>query len=175
MRSDVSLRPLDEDLLLVLLSTAVDDADPADVMPPVPDPAGDPGWTDERRAAFLRFHRERCLSAEPVESTYAITAGDAVVGAARLCPVASHPERRGRAVEAGVWIGRSHRGTGVGGAVLGELLTRARAAGFDTLIVSTTEGNTELNRLLSAWGLDLVREGDAVSAHVDLTVPEALP
>ncbi|MFJ6699415.1 GNAT family N-acetyltransferase [Streptomyces sp. NPDC091272] len=161
MRSDVTLRRLDEVLLQDLLDAAVVDADPDEVMPPV---AGAAGWTGERRTAFLRFHRSRSLSAEPVESTYAIVVGDAVVGAARLYPL----EGPRHAVEAGVWIGRSHRGSGVGSAVLRHLLVLARTDGFDSLFVSTTSGNTAVQRLLAAMDVDLVREGDSVTAWVDL-------
>ncbi|MFI5782623.1 GNAT family N-acetyltransferase [Nocardia sp. NPDC051570] len=161
MRSDVTLRQLDEGLLQDLLDVAVVDADPHEVMPPVAGPAG---WTDERRAAFSRFHQSRSLSAEPVESTYAIVVGDAVVGAARLCPL----EGAEHAVEAGVWIGRSYRGSGVGGAVLSHLLTLARGLGFDSLFLGTKPDNTASQRLLSAMGVDLVHEGDAVTAWVDL-------
>ncbi|MET8977945.1 GNAT family N-acetyltransferase [Streptomyces sp. NPDC004539] len=161
MRSDVTLRRLDEGLLEDLLDAAVADADPLEVMPPV---AGPDGWNGERRAAFFRFHRSRSLSAEPVESTYAIVVGDAVVGAARLCPL----EGPRHAVEAGVWIGRSHRGGGVGGAVLHQLLVLARADGFHSLFVSTTSDNAANQRVLTAMGVDLVREGDSVTAWVDL-------
>ncbi|MFJ4880842.1 GNAT family N-acetyltransferase [Streptomyces sp. NPDC088745] len=161
MRSDVTLRQLDEDLLRDLLDVAVAEADPHEVMPPVAGPAG---WTAERRTAFLRFHQSRSLSADPVEATYVIVVGDAVVGAARLCPL----EGAKRAVEAGVWIGRSYRGSGVGGAVLSHLLTLACADGFDSLFLSTTPDNTASQRLLSALGVDVVHEGDAVTAWVDL-------
>ncbi|MDJ0384063.1 GNAT family N-acetyltransferase [Streptomyces sp. G-G2] len=162
MRSDVTLRPLDEDLLRELLEAAVADADPREVMPPVAGPAG---WTAERRIAFLAFHRSRSLAVVPVETTYAIVVGKTVVGAARLCPM----EEAKHAVEAGVWIGRSHRGNGVGGAVLGHLLALGRADGFDSLFVSTKPDNTAVHRLLAARGVDLVREGDTVQAWVDLT------
>ncbi|NKY59490.1 GNAT family N-acetyltransferase [Nocardia flavorosea] len=145
MHSEVTLRRLDEDLLQGLLDVAVTDADPREVMPPVAGPAG---WTGEHRTAFLRFHRSRSLSAEPVESTYAIVVGDTVVGAARLCPM----EGPSRAAEAGVWIGRSHRGSGVGGAVLRHLLALARADGFDSLFASTTPDNTAAQRVLAAMG-----------------------
>ncbi|MFJ9536115.1 GNAT family N-acetyltransferase [Streptomyces sp. NPDC101225] len=161
MRSDVTLRPLDEVLLQDLLDAAVADADPCEVMPPV---AGPDGWTAERQAAFLRFHRSRSLSAESVETTFAVVVGEAVVGAARLCP----REDVKHAVEAGVWIGRSHRGSGVGGAVLRHLLVLAGTDGFESLFVSTRPDNTAVHRLLAALGADPVREGDAVTAWVDL-------
>ncbi|WP_280459698.1 GNAT family N-acetyltransferase [Nocardia carnea] len=165
MRTDVILRRLDEDLLQDLLDVAVVDADPYEVMPPV---AGPSGWTGECRTAFLRFHRSRSLSAEPVESTYVIVVGDTVAGAARLCPV----EGPRHAAEAGVWIGRSHRGSGVGGAVLRHLLALARADGFDSLFVSTTPENTASQRVLAAMGVDLIHEGDAVTAWIDLVATE---
>lgn len=162
MRADVTLRRLDESLLEDLLEAAVADADPLEVMPPVAGPAG---WTAERRAAFLRFHRSRSLAAEPVESTYAILVGDAtVVGAARLHPL----EGPKHAAEAGVWIGRSHRGGGVGSAVLRHLLVLARADGFDFLFVSTTADNVASRRVLAGMGVDLVRDGDSVTGWVDL-------
>ncbi|MEU6037713.1 GNAT family N-acetyltransferase [Actinomadura sp. NPDC047616] len=161
MRSDVTLRRLDEQLLRQLLDAAVADADPLEVMPPV---AGPPGWTPERRSAFLRFHRSRTLAVPPGETTYAIVVGTTVVGAARLCPV----EDAKRAAEAGVWIGRSHRGAGVGGAVLKQLLTVARADGLESIFVSTTPDNTAVHRLLTTLGVDLVREDDTVTAWVNL-------
>ncbi|WP_158676899.1 GNAT family N-acetyltransferase [Wenjunlia vitaminophila] len=162
MRSDVVLQRLDEDLLQELLEAAVADADPREVMPPV---AGPSGWTSERRVAFLRFHQSRSLSAEPVESTYAIVVGKTVVGAARLCPM-EDPVRR--AVEVGVWIGRSHRGSGVGRAVLHQLLDLACAEGFDSVFASTKVDNAAAQRLLTGVGGELVREGDAVVARVKM-------
>ncbi|TBO55903.1 GNAT family N-acetyltransferase [Streptomyces kasugaensis] len=161
MRSDVTLRPLDENRLLTLLDAAVADADAREVMPPV---AGPGGWTAERKAAFLRFHHSRSLSAEPVETTYVIVVGETVVGAARLCPM----KDAGHAVEAGVWIGRSHRGSGVGGVVFRHLLALARTAGFASLFVNTKPDNIAVHRLLAALDITPVRDGDAVTAWVDL-------
>lgn len=161
MRSDVTLGPLDENLLQDLLDVAAADADPLEVMPPVDGPAG---WTDECRKAFLQFHRSRSLSAEPVESTYAIVVGEAVAWAARLFPL----KDARYAVEAGVWIGRSYRSSGVGRVVSRQLLDLARADGVERLFASTTVGNTAAQRLLAALGVELVREGDEVTAWVDL-------
>jgi hypothetical protein len=48
------------------------------------------------------------------------------------------------------------------------LLVLARADGFDSLFVSTKPDNTASQRLLAAMGVDLVREGDSVTAWVDL-------
>ncbi|AKG44322.1 N-acetyltransferase family protein [Streptomyces xiamenensis] len=162
MRSDVTLLPLDRPLLTALLAVAVADADPPEVMPPVPDPTGGDGWTAERRAAFVRFHAWRSLPPDPVESTYAITVAGRVAGAARLCPRPdrnSNREREGPGtveadtVEAGLWIGRSYRGAGVGGTVLRLLIDRARADGHDRLYLSTTPENTAMRQLMSGIGL----------------------
>lgn len=161
MRDDVTLRPLDEGLLRELLDAAVDGADPSEVMPPVEGPAG---WTAERRAAFLRFHRSRSLSAAPVEITYAVFVGGTVAGAARLGVL----ETDRRAAEAGVWLSRSQRGRGVGGAVLGQLLGLARAEGFTWLFVSTEPDNAAVRRLLLANGADVVPAGETVTAWIDL-------
>ncbi|WP_405705191.1 GNAT family N-acetyltransferase [Streptomyces xanthophaeus] len=166
MRSDVRLQALDQPLLQQLLRAAVEDADPEEVMPPVTGPAG---WTSERKAAFLRFHRSRALAARPVETTFAVVVGARVVGAARLCPV----KDADRAVEAGVWIGRSHRGAGVGGAVLGHLLDRARADGSAKLFISTTPDNEPVLRLIARLGADLVHDGGTVTARVDLEAPRS--
>lgn len=164
MRSDVTLQPLDQALLKDLLDAAVEYAEPGEAMPPVEGPAG---WTPERKAAFVRFHEARSLVAESAEVTFAIVVGMRVVGAARLCPL----KEPGRAVEAGMWIGRSHRGVGVGSAVLGHLLDRARADGFDALFVSTKPDNKAVHRLIASLGVDLVCEGDSVTAWVDLSAP----
>ncbi|GAT69833.1 GCN5 family acetyltransferase [Planomonospora sphaerica] len=161
MRPDVTLQPLDETSLRELLDAAVADADPLEVMPPVDGPAG---WTAGRRQAFLDFHRARSLSGEPVETTYVIRVGEEAVGAARLCPI----EDAGHAVEAGIWIGRSHRGSGVGGAVLRRLFELARAGGARRLFASTTAGNTPMRRLLAAAGAELARDGQEITAWADL-------
>ncbi|GGP76503.1 GNAT family N-acetyltransferase [Streptomyces melanogenes] len=161
MRSDVTLHLLDRTLLPELLHAAIEDADPLEVMPPVEGPGG---WTPERRSAFLRFHESRSLAADPVEITFAIAASQRIVGAARLCPV----DKQAGVAEAGVWIGRSHRGVGVGGAVWRLLLDRARAEGFTSVYVSTTPDNTAVRALMDRIGVDLVRDGEVLTAFVNL-------
>ncbi|RBM19058.1 GNAT family N-acetyltransferase [Streptomyces sp. PT12] len=160
----VRLVPLDEASLGRLLDAAVEGADPLDVMPPV---AGAPGWTRQRRAAFVEFHRSRGLAAEPVESTYAVMVGDGeVVGAARLEPVAGQP----RTLEAGLWLARAHRGVGVGGAALRELAALAREDGATALVAETTSDNAPMRRILAAGlGATLTQRADgAVAAHLSL-------
>ncbi|UCM87779.1 GNAT family N-acetyltransferase [Streptomyces marincola] len=165
-RADVDLRPLDEHLLSRLLDAAVEDADPREVMPAVAGPAG---WTRERRAAFLRFHRTRSLSACPVESTYAVllagtAGGPRVVGAARLAPVPEQP----LTVEAGLWLRRQVRGEGVGSAVFRQLAGLARAGGAAHMVARTTPENAASQRLLSALCTTVTRHEDAVTARLAL-------
>lgn len=157
----VQLRRLDEDLLAALLDTAVTDADPSEVMPAVPGP---PGWTADRRAAFLAFHHE--WAATP--TTYAILVAGQVVGAARLQPT---PDG---ALEAGLWIGRSHRGQGVGHAVVALLRAEAKAQGASRIVASTTDTNTAAQRLLTTGGAELRHRaepdanGDTIEATLDV-------
>ncbi|MET8796144.1 GNAT family N-acetyltransferase [Nocardia sp. NPDC004568] len=153
----IELEPLTENNLGALLEAAVADADPAEVMPPV---SGDPGWTAQRQQAFLEFHRGRALRAEePVELTYVITVDGRAVGAARL-------EYQGDSFEAGVWIGRSHRGRGVGRVVAGRLRSAAVTAGVRRVVAVTTGDNTAARRLLPA-GTPMGDDG-TVRAAVDL-------
>lgn len=159
----MELRRLDEDLLSELLETAVKDADPGEVMPPV---AGPPGWTRQRRDAFVRFHRERALAEQPVERTFAIIFEDAVVGSARLEAVPDEPG----GVELGVWLGRSLRGRGLAHKVLIELVDAARSMGARHVLASTTTSNPAAQRALAALGADLTQVGDtAITAHLLLT------
>ncbi len=158
----VELRLLDEANLSELLDAAVADADPADVMPPV---SGPPGWTEDRRRAFCDFHRSRSIAtAEPAESTYVITLDDRVIGAARLQP-------SGGSVEMGIWIGRSHRGRGIGRLVAAELLTLAQQTDATRIVASTTSHNTAAQQLLRGIGATLTPTGDAVDAVVETHRP----
>jgi len=162
----VRLRRLDEDLIAALLDEAVEEAEPGEVMPPVPGP---PGWTADRKAAFLAFHHE--WAATP--TTYAILLDDRVVGAARLRPGPTGE------FETGLWLGRAHRGLGVGRVVAELLVALARADGAGRLTATTTEANTAARRLLAAVGADTTRaraphpNGDTLEATLDVTPPQA--
>ncbi|KAA8890775.1 GNAT family N-acetyltransferase [Nocardia colli] len=153
----VRLEPLTEENLALLLEAAVADADPLEVMPPV---AGEPGWNAERRQAFLEFHRGRALVVDaPVEYTYLIVVGGRVVGAARLQP-------GDEGFEAGVWIGRSDRGRGVGKAVAELLRVVAAEIGARRVVAVTTVDNSAARKLLGAATSTV--SGDTVTATLAL-------
>lgn len=153
----VELVPLTEGNLVLLLDAAVRDSDPLEVMTPVDD---EPGWTDRRKQAFLEFHRGRALRAgDPSEYTYLISVGESIVGAARLQP--SH-----ESLEAGVWIGRSHRGRGVGAVVAERLRELATGIGARRVVAKTTVDNHAARRLLA--GATTTVSGNAVTASLDL-------
>ncbi|MFE9583265.1 GNAT family N-acetyltransferase [Nocardia sp. NPDC006044] len=153
----VELEPLTEHNLTLLLEAAVADADPLEVMPPVD---GEPGWNAERRQAFLEFHRGRALAEDaPVEYTYVIVVGGRAVGAARLQPGDA-------GLEAGVWIGRSDRGRGVGKAVAEQLRGVAAELGVRQIVAVTTVDNSAARRLLEAASATV--SGDTVTATLVL-------
>jgi RimJ/RimL family protein N-acetyltransferase len=154
------LLPLTEKNLHLLLVRAVADADPLEVMPPVP---GSTGWDPTARAAFLAFHRSRSVATQqPVETTYVIVVEEQVVGAARLAPL---DEDR---IEVGAWIGRSHRGHGIGTAITDELLALARDSGARQLVACTTADNGAACRLLDRAGAELTASGPDVDAVAEL-------
>ncbi|WP_410571675.1 GNAT family N-acetyltransferase [Amycolatopsis sp. cmx-4-61] len=155
----IRLTPLDEAALTRLLEAAEAGADPLEVMPPVDGP---PGWTPERRAAFVAFHRSRSVDpATGVERTWVIDDDGVAIGAARLAP-------RGDAVEAGIWLARAARGRGIGTQVAALLVAEARASGAARFIASTTAGNGAAQALLSGAGAALTTEGDEVAAVLPL-------
>jgi RimJ/RimL family protein N-acetyltransferase len=156
---EVALSPLDEPALARLLDAAVAGADPLEVMPPV---NGAPGWTPERRTAFLEFHRARCLNpATAVERTWVVDVDGEAAGAARLQP-------HGDAVEAGIWLSRVCRGRGIGTRVTALLLAEARSTGAARFLASTTAGNRGARALLVSAGAALTTEGDEVTAELPL-------
>ena len=121
----VSLRPLDDDLLAELLTLAVANAAPDEVMPPLDGP---PGWTLPRREAFLAYHRAR-TGAAGGERILAVVAEGRAVGAGRLTPLG---EPGAWAIR--VWLGRSARGRGIEEPALAALAEAARDAGATTVV-----------------------------------------
>lgn len=155
----IALTPLDEPALARLLDAAVAGADPLEVMPPV---EGPPGWTAARRSAFLAFHRGRSLDpATAVERTWVVEVDGTAAGAARL-------ERRGDAVEAGIWLGRGSRGRGAGREVTRLLLAEARTWGAARFVATTTSDNHGARSLLAGLGAALITRGDEVHAELPL-------
>ncbi len=117
---EIHLSPLTEDDLGPLLDAALT-ADPTDVMPPVSDPID--GWTEGRRQAFRRFHRQRLLGPEPVEKAYVVRVDGHVVGAGRVRPI-------GTEADIGLWLAPRWRRLGIGSVVAAQLVQLARQEGI---------------------------------------------
>ncbi|MGC5050282.1 GNAT family N-acetyltransferase [Micromonospora sp. DT48] len=162
MTGAVRLEPVDERNLEPLLSVAVAEAEPADVMPPVEAPAG---WSHARREAFRDFHRASFggLGGSARSAMYAIVAGGEVVGMIRM----SCRDEPGVA-EVGMWLGRSARGQGIGAAALRELLHLAAAAGMRTVVAETAPENRGALSVLGRCGAKLREADDRVYAEISL-------
>lgn len=162
MAGNVRLEPVDERNLESLLSVAVAEAEPGDVMPPVEAPAG---WSHARREAFREFHRASFGSLDgPTRSRmYAILHGGEVVGMVRM----ARRDEPGT-VETGMWLGRSARGQGVGVAALRELLNVAAAHGMHTVVAETTRGNAGALSVLMKCGAKLREDGNKVHGNICL-------
>ncbi|MEV0718973.1 GNAT family N-acetyltransferase [Asanoa sp. NPDC050611] len=158
----VQLTPLDDDLTERLLAVAVADADPTEVIPPV---EGPPGWTAGRAEFFRAFHHERQAGlAGPLRTVmYAITADYRIVGMIRLTL-----DESGREAETGMWLARTARGQGLGGAAFERLLDEAHRAGARTVKADTTPGNHAALAVLRRAGAQLRAENDKVYARLEL-------
>jgi RimJ/RimL family protein N-acetyltransferase len=169
--TDVRLVPIDgEAMLQRLLAVAVADAEPDEVMPPVPGP---PGWTPARRDAFRDFHRGRYDGLTGIARTamfaIATTEGD-VIGMIRLTRLEADDEAG--IAETGIWLGRSARGRGIGTAALRALLCLAGPAGVHTVVAGTTSANTAALRVLDRCGADLTpHEPSATRIDAVIHVP----
>ena len=160
MTPEVTIGPVDETVLESLLHVAVTDAEPDDVMPPI---NGPPGWTVARQEAFRHYHRARAagLDGDHRELGYVVFADGAVVGAARLA------RRDDGRFEVGVWLGRSARGRGVGTALMGLLLERARDLG-GTVVAETTAANPGALAILRRHGARLSPPDRDGRVHAEL-------
>ncbi|MFH9861082.1 GNAT family N-acetyltransferase [Streptomyces sp. NPDC017202] len=169
MAGRVEVLQVDEGNLEELLAVAVEDAAPEEVMPPV---AGPPGWTTERQEAFRTWHRARCpgLAGPLRESTFAITHDGRIVGSARLALRAGHD-----VLETGMWLGRSHRGRGIGTATLRVLLGEAARAGARAVVADTEAHNTAALGALRRNGATLTASQDTVGIHAELSPKEMPP
>lgn len=166
MTGRVELRPVDEATLRGLLAVAVDDAEPAEVMPPV---AGPPGWTPARQDAFQAWHRARRsgLAGPHRECTFAVLADGKIVGSARLA-CQDGPE----VIETGIWLARSTRGRGIGTAALGALLDEAARAGARVLVAETTAVNHAAIASLRGHGAVFSTDHDTGHVHARFSLDQ---
>jgi len=153
---DVSLVDVDETVLEQLLELAKRDASPDEVAPPL----GGPGWNLERTAWFFSYHRAAAqgLDGEAGEKTWAILAGGSPAGSIRLKRVDTENGRK--SAETGIWLGRSFRSRGIGGAALRLVLAEARRAGLTEVTARTLAGNAGAQHLLAAAGATLTPDDD---------------
>ncbi|KOX09453.1 GCN5 family acetyltransferase [Micromonospora sp. NRRL B-16802] len=158
----VRLEPVDERNLESLLSVAAAEAEPHDVMPPVEAPAG---WSLARREAFRNYHRGSFggLDGPTGSQMYAVTVGGEVLGMIRM----TRCDEPGT-VEAGMWLGRSARGQGIGAAALRGLLIAAAGAGMRNVVAETTPDNAGAIAVLQKCGATLREAGGKVHAEICL-------
>ncbi|MCU1567179.1 MAG: family N-acetyltransferase [Pseudarthrobacter sp.] len=153
---DVSLVDVNETVLAQLLELAKRDASPDEVAPPL----GRPGWNLERTAWFFSYHRAAAegLDGEAGEKTWAILTGGSPAGSIRLKRVDAGNGRK--SAETGIWLGRSFRSRGIGGAALRLVLAEARRAGLTEVTARTLAANAGAQRLLAAAGATLSPDDD---------------
>lgn len=158
---------VDEQILEELVAAATSEASAAEVTAPVT-----PGeqWTTARVDWLREFHRARRagLGRSTGEATWAIVAGDEVVGSARL-------KRTGEpgVLETGLWLTRRARGRGIGSAAVALVLDRANAVGASAVCATTTAGNAAALAVLRRLGFTLSEapDGPGVEARYQLDQP----
>ena len=156
---DVTLAPVDEQLLARLAVVATTDADASEVTPPLT--PGD-AWTPERLAWFEDYHRSGRvgLTGSEGEATWAVLEAGAPVGSVRL----KRTEEDG-VLETGIWIARSARGRGVGGRAMRLVREEARASGARCIRADTSPTNGAAQALMRAIGFALSPEGADGRVH----------
>ncbi|GHH70516.1 hypothetical protein GCM10017772_17270 [Promicromonospora soli] len=166
----VDLVPVNEDVLEDLLTLAVAEAQPGEVMPPASgESPGEPRttWTELRKGAFREYHR-RCRvnpHAFVPEVTWAVKARGRIVGAARLALVDGDPEVR----EVGLWLGESYRGQGISSEVAYWAVAAAQTMDAKRLVARTLVGSAVARRSLERIGFEVAdRDGGLVGT---LTLP----
>ena len=160
----VELVAVDDPVLEQLVLAATTQAAADEVTPPLT--AGQL-WTATRVQWLRQFHRE-CrsgLAGPRGEATWAIVVHKRVVGSVRL----KHTEQQD-ALEAGIWLTRGARGSGVGRAAMAAALVEAAATNANEVRADTTVGNTAALAMLSSLGFDFapVRAGQDVRARLAL-------
>ena len=162
--ADVILVDVDAAVADQLLELAKRDASPDEVAPPL----GGPGWNLERTAWFFSYHHAAAegLDGPAAEKTWAVYSGGDLAGSVRLKRISAGDTST---AETGIWLGRSFRRRGIGGAALDLVLAEARRAGLKRVTARTLAGNQGARRLLAAAGGALTHDGDGtVLAVVDL-------
>jgi RimJ/RimL family protein N-acetyltransferase len=165
----VRLLRVDDGVLQGLLTTAIADADPAEVMTPG---GGPPGWTAQCQEAFRVFRRARRddLADPPGEVTFAVAADGKIAGSARLgCK--DHPA----VLEAGLWLARSARGRGIGTVILHALADEAVKAGAVTVTAETTATNPAALAVLCCRGSLITVNEDSGRVHAGLRLAQLPP
>jgi RimJ/RimL family protein N-acetyltransferase len=159
---NVRLTPVDEQALEPLLSVAIADTEPDEVMPPVDAPGG---WSRVRREAFREFYRASYGGLDGPTRTlmFVIVCDGAVVGMIRMAR-RDEPDT----METGMWLGRSARGQGIGPAALRLLLAEAARAGARRVVAETTPHNTAALGALRRCGALLYDDGTRVRAEIPL-------
>ena len=162
MTGNVRLTPVDEQTLEPLLSLAVAETEPEEVMPPVTAPAG---WSHARLKAFREFYRSNYggLDGPTRTQMYAVICNGDVVGMIRMAR-RDEPDT----METGMWLGRSVRGQGIGGTALRLLLAEAAHAGTRRVIAETTSQNAAALAALRRCGAELHDHGMGVRAEIEL-------
>ena len=164
---EVRLADVEDPMLERLLELAQRDASADDVTPPL---GSGTGWNAERMDWFRTYHRSAAagLDGPAFEKSWAVLCDGSPAGSVRLKRIDDGWAQPGRA-ETGIWLGRSYRGRGVGGAALSLVLAEARRAGLHQVVAHTTAGNLGAQRLLPAAGAALRHDDDGeVSAVVVL-------
>jgi [ribosomal protein S5]-alanine N-acetyltransferase len=161
---EVTLVDVDEAVADQLLQLAKRDASPDEVAPPL----GGPGWNLERTAWFYSYHHAAAggLDGPAAEKSWAVFSGGRIAGSVRLKrdTSAGIPS-----AETGIWLGRSFRSRGIGGAALHLVLEEARRAGLSRVTARTLAGNAGARRLLTSAGAQLMLDDDGtVRAVVEL-------
>ncbi|BAS08847.1 hypothetical protein AHiyo4_22690 [Arthrobacter sp. Hiyo4] len=165
---EVRLADVEDPMLERLLELAQLDASADDVTPPLGNGAG---WNAERVDWFRAYHRSAAAGLEgpAAEKSWAVLCDGSPAGAIRL-KLTDEETAQHETAETGIWLGRSYRGHGVGGAALRLVLAEARRAGIHQVVANTTVANIGAQRLLTAAGAVLAHDdGGAVSAVVVLS------
>lgn len=167
---EVRLAHVDDPMLERLLELAQRDASADDVTPPL---GNGTGWNAERINWFCAYHRSAAagLDGPASEKSWAVLCDGSPAGSVRLKRIDDGTATPGSATaETGIWLGRTYRGLGIGGAAMRLVLAEARRAGLRNVVASTTAGNIGAQRLLTAAGAVLTHDdGGTVSAAVLLS------